>query len=89
MLEAQHLMAIFHLNCILISKRMSLKTRFCTDFQKKCVLSRILIKEYLKKGFLRTTENPIHVFFYQYLSPNTFFFFGGGGGGESLQKCVL
>ena len=34
-------------------------------------------------GFLRTTENPIYVFFYLFLSANTIFW------GKSLQKCVL
>ena len=33
--------------------------------------------------FLCTTENPKYVFFYQYLTSNSFF------GGKSLQKCVL
>ena len=42
----KNLMAKFHLNCIIMLKRMSFKTHFCKDFQNKCVCSQILMKEY-------------------------------------------
>ena len=39
-------------------------------------------------GFLRTTENPNYVFFFQYLSTNTFFFLNWGGGGKLCKISV-